>query len=250
MSHGMRASRLPGKLEPLSGAARSLLYRNWGRASKPASRRSIKPPPYASNMAEPHRLLGVYLHLARASEMRLQPMVRDKLLVLAGVQAETMGLAPISALCRHKVLAHNGRHMLRRWPTLELALDDERFRVYLKQLTRRYSKEKAEHMLHSLGIELGRERELYANDLEYAAALLDTEPDAIDDILVQDPSDLSATSRRWPSGGDHSHATNGASHGRDHRASRLRDLLVVWGPFFLGATVLVGAAVLSITSGR
>ncbi len=197
-------------------------------------------------MLEPHRLLGVYLHLARASEMRLQPMVRDKLLVLAGVQAEAMGLAPISALCRHKVLAHNRRHMLRDWPTLEVALDDERFQTYLKQLTRRYSKEKVEHMLDSLGIELGRERELYANDLEYAAALLNTRPDAIDDLLVQDPSESSEASPRWPAGGDRHAAADGTPNGHADRGSRRRDLLVVWGPFLLGASVLAVWAVVSL----
>ena len=199
---------------------------------------------------EPHRLLGVYLHLARASEMRLQPMVRDKLLVLAGVQDEAMGLAPISALCRYKVLAHNGRHMLRHWPTLEVALDDERFQTYLKQLTRRYSKEKAEHMLHSLGIELGRERELYANDLEYAAALLDTQPDAIDDLLVQDPRTSAEASRRWPASGDHHAAANGSLNSHAGRGDRRRHLLVIWGPFFLGASVLAILTVVSLTLAR
>jgi hypothetical protein len=114
-------------------------------------------------------------------------MVRDKLLVLAGVQAEEMGLEPISALCRHRILAHNARHLVRRWPTLTDALEDERFQSYLKQLKRRYSHEKIEHMLDSLGIELGRERDAYFSDLEYAAALLDTQPEKIDDLLAQPP---------------------------------------------------------------
>jgi hypothetical protein len=138
-------------------------------------------------MAEADRTLGMYLHLARASHMRRQPMVRDKLLVLAGVQAEQMGLDEISALCRHKILAHNARHLVRDWPTLTAALADEKFQSYLKQLKRRYSAEKTEHILHSLGIELGREREAYFDDLEYAAALLDTQPGSIAAILSRDP---------------------------------------------------------------
>ena len=137
----------------------------------------------------------MYLHLARASHMRRQPMVRDKLLVLAGVQAEQMGLDEISALCRHKILAHNARHLVRGWPTLTAALADEKFQSYLKQLKRRYSTEKTEHILHSLGIELGREREAYFNDLEYAAALLDTRPSSIAAILARDPSSLSVEDR-------------------------------------------------------
>jgi hypothetical protein len=177
-------------------------------------------------------------------------MVRDKLLVLAGVQAEARGLAPISALCRHKVLEHNGRHMLRDWPTVQLALDDERFQAYLKQLTRRYSKEKAEYMLHSLGIELGRERALYANDLEYAAALLDTQPEAIDDILVEAPGKSPNASRHWPADGLEGADANGAFGGHAPGRSRRRRLLVVWGPFFLGATVLAVLAVASRTIAR
>jgi hypothetical protein len=179
-------------------------------------------------MADAHRLLGIYLHLARASQMRMQPMVRDKLLVLAGVQAESMGLAPISALCRQEVLAHNAQHMLRDWPTLETALADERFRTYLKQLERRYSSEKSEHMLASLGIELGRERELYASDLEYAAALLGTDPESIDGLL-QEPDDRRATVAQSQ--------LDRASAAAVRRPS-LRQSLVVWGPFALGLLIL------------
>src|SRR5262245_41694825 len=103
-------------------------------------------------MAEADRLLGMYLHLARASSMRQQPMVRVKLLVLAGVQAEEMGLENISALCRHRILGQNGRHLVRRWPTFGEAMSAESFQTYLKQVRRRYSSEKVEHMVHSLGI--------------------------------------------------------------------------------------------------
>src|SRR5260221_10378040 len=121
-------------------------------------------------MPEADRMLGMYLHLARASQSRRQPMIRDKLLVLAGVQAEEMGLEQISALCRHRILAHNAQHLVRQWPTFDVALADEHFQSYLKQLKRRYSPEKIEHILHSLGIELGRERDAYFSDVEYAAA--------------------------------------------------------------------------------
>src|SRR6478735_8207676 len=134
-------------------------------------------------MVEANRLLGMYLHLARVSQARRQPLVRDKLLILAGVQAEEMGLAQISALCRHKILAHNGRHLVRSWPTMNAALANDEFQTYLKQLKRRFSPEKIEHMVHSLGIELGRERDAYFDDCEYAAALLDTDPGSIDGIL-------------------------------------------------------------------
>ncbi len=196
-------------------------------------------------MLSAHRQLGIYLHLARASHVRMQPMVRDKLLVLAGVQAESMGLAPISALCRHKVLAHNSRHMIRKWPTLETVLADERFLIYLKQLERRYSTEKSEHMLATLGIELGRERELYASDLEYAAALLDTDPESIDELLLEPRS--AAAGSRWPASNPKPRAASDTGPqagvgGRRAPSSKLQRLLIVWGPFALGISALAISA--------
>jgi hypothetical protein len=175
----------------------------------------------------------MYLHLARASQLRRRPMVRDKLLVLAGVQAEEMGLEPISALCRHRILAHNARHLVRRWPTLTDALEDERFQSYLKQLKRRYSHEKIEHMLDSLGIELGRERDAYFSDLEYAAALLDARPEDIDDVLAQPP--WQHKTREAPSKPTRSKPSGWS---RVAEALNLR-ILPIWVVLLLGVAVVV-----------
>ena len=188
-------------------------------------------------MADADRLLGMYLHLARASDLRRQPMVRDKLLVLAGVQAQEMGLEPISALCRHKILARNARHLVRQWPTLTAALGDEPFQSYLKQLRRRYSPEKIEHMVHSLGLELGREREAYFSDLEYAAALLDTRPEEIADIVAQDPRQF-AEVRDVGQPPDAAIRTPGVP-GTTGRGCKM---LMVWGPFFVGLLALAAWA--------
>jgi hypothetical protein len=173
------------------------------------------------------------LHLARASQLRQQPMVRVKLLVLAGVQAEAMGLAEISALCRHKVLAQNGRHLVRRWPTIGAALDAEGFQSYLKQLRRRYSQEKVEHMLQTLGIVMGEERQAYFSDSEYAAALLDTRIEAIAAVLAEEP----AKPRR---GKERAGAATADGDRRPNVAARatLRDLLIVWAPYAVGLTAL------------
>lgn len=180
-------------------------------------------------MASADRMLGVYLHLARASHLRRQPMIRDKLLILSGVQAQEMGLEPISALCRHKILAHNARHLVGQWPTLASALSADEFQSYLKQLGRRYSPEKCEHILHSLGIELGREREAYYSDLEYAAALLDTKPDLIAGILAQDPTRSVDTSN-----------AEGTDPGRIRVPwPRAFYLLLFLSPFLLGLLVAV-----------
>jgi hypothetical protein len=182
-------------------------------------------------MAEADRTLAMYLHLARASHARREPMVRDKLLVLAGVQAERMGLEPISADCRDKILAHNARHIVRRWPTMADALADEQFHAYLKQLKRRYSPEKIEHMLSSLGIEMGREREAYFSDLEYATALVEAIP--------ADFSTFARKSVRNPAG---KVARRGRPAAKGRQFSAM--LLVVWGPFLVGLIGLLAALAL------
>jgi hypothetical protein len=74
------------------------------------------------------------------------------LLVLGGVVASELGWDEIALACRQQVLRHNPRHLVRRWPTLSAALETERFRIYRDQLRRKYSPEKAEHMLDALGI--------------------------------------------------------------------------------------------------
>ena len=78
-----------------------------------------------------HEVLGLYLHLARASEQRQRWLVRDKMLLLAGVTAAEMQLPTVAAYCREKVLQHNPGHLVGHYATLEEALIDHDFRVYL-----------------------------------------------------------------------------------------------------------------------
>jgi hypothetical protein len=205
-------------------------------------------------MAEADRMLGMYLHLARASQMRRQPMVQVKLLVLAGVQAEGMGLAEIAALCRHKVLAINARHLLRRWPTIQEALAAEPFQAYLKQLRRRYSGEKIEHMVQSLGIEMGQERAAYFSDREYAAALLDTPLESIAGVLAGGAGN-GAGARGSETGAkgedtERSAASLHAGHSGTAQAGSgtqlAAGLLLVWGPFVAGLAALVGLAIAAL----
>lgn len=170
-------------------------------------------------MAEPTQILGMYLHLARASAARRQPMVRDKLLVLAGVTALEMELPDVAERCRGEILLHNAWHLVRKWPTLGAAVADDRFEPYLKQLRRRYSPERAEHMLQSLGIELARERESYYTDQEYALALLGNSPGPAKSSqpAVQGTSESAVRTRQF----------------------RAKGWLIEWGPFAGGVGVLV-----------
>ena len=131
-------------------------------------------------MSTAHEPLGTYLHLARASQQRSRPLVRDKLLVLAGAIAAERGLEQVAACCRQRVLSHNAGHMVGHYPTLSAALEDEQFQTYLRKLRRDFPLEKAEHVLDSLGIQIAGERETYYTDHEYAASLLGITPEELD----------------------------------------------------------------------
>ena len=125
----------------------------------------------ANDDDQPIDPLALYLHLARASELRRQPLVRDRLLVIAAAEAAAASLPRIAAFCRDKVLSHNHGHMLRRWETVEEATGEDDFLLHLKQLRRRFPPEKAEQMLHSLNIDSAGQRAAYYNDEEYAASI-------------------------------------------------------------------------------
>ena len=120
------------------------------------------------------QLLLTYLQLARASERRGQPLVRDKLLLLAGVTALELDWDEISAECRQRILRHNPRHLIRRWPDLASASRTERFRSHQAQLRRKYSPEKAEHMLEELCILPSDGSGAGQSVRDHAAALVDS----------------------------------------------------------------------------
>jgi|SRR3954463_10607753 hypothetical protein len=123
-------------------------------------------------MTRPIDLLATYLHLAEAARLRRQPLVRDRVLLLAAVIAAQIDLAPIAAACRELILAHNPGHAVHRWATIGEALGDEDFQPLVSQLSTRYGPERVERLVEQLGIERGSERAAYASDGEYAAALL------------------------------------------------------------------------------
>jgi hypothetical protein len=123
-------------------------------------------------MTPPIELLGTYLHLAKAAELRRQPLVQNRVLLLAGVIAAQIDLAPIAAACREKILTHSPRHLVGRYPTIGDALLEEDFQALVSQLSTRYGPERVERLVAQLGIERGRERAAYASGGEYAAGLL------------------------------------------------------------------------------
>ena len=145
-------------------------------------------------MPTAHEPLGMYLHLARASGQRQRPLVRDKMLVLAGAVAAERGLEQVAACCRERVLSHNAGHLLGQYPTFAEALQDERFQAFLRKLRRDFPLEKAEHILSSLGIQLAGERETYYTDHEYAASLLGLSTEELDRRFGSGPAESAAAS--------------------------------------------------------
>jgi hypothetical protein len=118
--------------------------------------------------------LAKYLHLARAAAQRQRPLVHDRLMLLAAVQAQLFELPGVAAYCRRRILERNPRHLLARWPTLAEALAAADFQTFFLRQHRHYPLEKVERMLERLGIDLAAEEKTYGSAVEYAAALLGT----------------------------------------------------------------------------
>src|SRR5947207_15963413 len=102
-------------------------------------------------MRRPIDVLASYLQLARAAKRRGQPLVRDRVLLLAGVIAAQIDLAPIAAACRQQILAHNPRHLVSRWPTIAAALGEEDVQSLMSQLSTRYGPERVDQLAHQVG---------------------------------------------------------------------------------------------------
>lgn len=140
-------------------------------------------------MTEDHFALAMYLHLARASELRRRWMVRDKLLLVCAQRAQGLGLSELAEHCRARILAHNPGHLVGHFATIAEAAGDERFAALSQQAERAYSGEKAEYMLQSLGIELGRAEATYATADEYLGSILGPAPLLEGDAVARPPGD-------------------------------------------------------------
>jgi hypothetical protein len=104
-------------------------------------------------MPSPELTVSAFVRLAQISNDRRQLLPRNKFLILAGAAACAAGWLPAAERCRAVVLADNPSHMLNRFPSFPEALRSTEFQVFLKQLTKFCSTEKAEHLLTAQGIE-------------------------------------------------------------------------------------------------
>jgi hypothetical protein len=93
-----------------------------------------------------------YVQLAVISGQKRQVQVRDRFLLLAGVEACRAGWPEVAERCRAMIVAENPSHQLRRHASMADALRDPDF----QQLAARWEKycpfEQAEHLLQQLGL--------------------------------------------------------------------------------------------------
>lgn len=129
--------------------------------------------------------LAIFLSLSRASERRNRLLVRDRLLVLAGIEAANMNYLRLSQFCRTRILENNPQHFVGRWTSMAAGLQADEFVSLSSSIARQYPLERAEQLLASLGVDISHERETYYDDLEYAAAILGISADELDDDPTQ-----------------------------------------------------------------
>ena len=116
--------------------------------------------------------LVLYLRLAQAFKNRLLMADRDRALLLAGVRATRLGMPAVAEFCRRLILQHNPGHMVRRWDSVERALQDDDFLHLLRQVQRKLPIERAESMLVELGDSCDVRPTDYPDDLGFVAAVM------------------------------------------------------------------------------
>ena len=100
-----------------------------------------------------HSLLA-YAQLAQLSQQKGQMSPRDNFLILAGASACRAGWPEVSEACRTAVLTNNPVHLIGQYATFVAAMQSTDFEPFQRRLERFCSREKAEHLLSELGIDI------------------------------------------------------------------------------------------------
>ena len=108
-------------------------------------------------------MLG-FVHLAVLSHEKKQMTGRDKFLLLAAVAACRAGYAKVAARCRTLILSNNPAHLIGKSASVADAMRHPDFQTLLQQLERFCTFERAEHLLHGLGIVLLEAQDVEATD--------------------------------------------------------------------------------------
>ena len=98
-------------------------------------------------MRDHEAAMTVYVQLAAISDRKQQPQVRDRFLLLAGIEACRAGWPEVAERCRQKLIASNPAHLANRHATLAQALRDENFQQMVVHWERYCPFEKAEALM-------------------------------------------------------------------------------------------------------
>ena len=103
-------------------------------------------------MRDHEAAMQVYVQLAAISDQKQQPQVRDRFLLLAGVEACRAGWPDVAACCRQRLLTANPSHQVKRHPTMADALRNEDFQQLVAHWERYCPFEKAEALLRQMNL--------------------------------------------------------------------------------------------------
>ena len=103
-------------------------------------------------MRDHEAAMCVYVQLAVISHRKRQGQVRDRFLLLAGVEACRAGWPEVAACCRQRLIASNPAHQANRHATVADALRNEEFQQLVVHWERYCPFERAEAMLRQLNL--------------------------------------------------------------------------------------------------
>ena len=124
---------------------------------------------------DPKKELILYLRLSQALKEHRKMQDRDKALVIAGTCASMLEMKTIANFCRSVVLQRNHGHMLKRWSSIQEALEFEDFHMLLKQIRKKMCDETAMEMLEDLDYRCDVNIADYDSNESFAAAVLGLE---------------------------------------------------------------------------
>lgn len=140
-------------------------------------------------MTDPFDELILYLRVAQAFKNRLQLSDRDRALVLAGTCATMLDLNSVADFCRELILQNNRGHMLRKYDSFQTATEDPDFGVFLKQVRRKLTTEKAESQLLTLEYQCDVRSGDYETQLEFASAVMGVDCEWLQDNFGSERSE-------------------------------------------------------------
>lgn len=103
-------------------------------------------------MRDHEAAMAVYIQLAALSDQKRQPLVRDRFLLLGGVEACRAGWPEVAARCHERLIRSNPAHLATRHQTMADALRDADFQRLVTHWERYCPFEKAEAMLRLLDL--------------------------------------------------------------------------------------------------